>query len=179
MEREERYGASRGAGEGAGEDHVPTQQHGGHGREHARGEGAQVIRLRPLRVLIVSADEPFRTASAMLLGRRDCVVFGLSDVYGAAELVTRERIDVAVVDGPEQLRALADDIAHATPLVGVVSVGEAEDVGLPGGPMLARWAPFEELFDALTRADRARVHGRVAGGCRPDDGRWPGGARSR
>jgi hypothetical protein len=168
MEREERYGASHGAEngteKGAREAHAP----GAHGREHARGEGAQVIRLRPLRVLIVSADEPFRTANAMLLGRRDCVVFGLNDVYGAAELLARERIDVAVVDGAEQLRALADDIAHAAPLVGVVSVGEAEDVGLPGGPMLARWAPFEELFDALTRADRARAHARVAGGCWPE-----------
>jgi len=132
-----------------------------------------VIRLRPLRVLVVSADEPFRTASAMLLGRRDCVVFGLSDVYGAAELVARERIDVAVVDGAEQLRALADDIAHAAPQVGVVSVGEAEDVGLRGGPMLARWAPFEELFDALTRADRARAQGRAAAGRRPEGMRSP------
>jgi hypothetical protein len=167
MEREERYGARHGAGEAQ----APTQPQEGDERGHARGEGAQVIRLRPLRVLIVSVDEPFRTASAMLLGRRDCVVFGLNDVYGAAELVARERIDVAVVDGAEQLRALADDIAHAAPLVGVVSVGEAEDVGLPGGPMLARWAPFEELFDALTRADRARAQGRVVGGCRPEAAR--------
>jgi hypothetical protein len=164
MEWEERHGANRGAGEAL----APTQPQGrSQGVEHARGEGAQVIRLRPLRVLVVSADEPFRTASAMLLGRRDCVVFGLSDVYGAAELLARERIDVAVVDGAEQLRALADDIAHATPPVGVVSVGEAEDVGSPGGPTLARWAPFEDLFEALTRADRARAHGRIAVPSRP------------
>jgi hypothetical protein len=162
MEREEGYGASHGAGKAQ----LPLQSE--EGREHARGEGAQVIRLRPLRALVVSADEPFRTASAMLLGRRDCIVFSLSDVYGAAELVSRERIDVAVVDGAEQLRALADDIAHAFPLLGVVSVGEAEDVGSHGGPMLARWAPFEELFDALTRADRARARGRGMDGRRPE-----------
>jgi hypothetical protein len=170
MERKERYGTTHGP-EGAQEPTQPQEETQGLG--HAREEGAQVIRLRPLRVLVVSAYEPFRTASSMLLSRRDCVVFGLSDVYGAAELVARERIDVAVVDGTERLRALADDLAHAAPQVGVVSVGEAEDVGLPGGPVLARWAPFEELFDALTRADRARAQGRIVGGS------WAETARSR
>jgi len=158
MEREETYGQEQRAGQ----------------LEHLLegGEGAQVIRLRPLRVLIVSADEPFRAASSMLIGRRDCAVFSLADCYGAAELLARERIDVAVVDGAEQLRALADELACMVPPVGVVSIGEAEDVGSPGGPMLARWVRFEDLFDALVRADRARVLQPAA------DGRWPAGARS-
>lgn len=116
-----------------------------------------MIRLWPLRVLVVSAHEPFRAASAMLIGRRDCTVFSLTDVYGAADLVARERIDVIVVDGIAQLRTLEDELDGLVPAVGVVSVGEAEDVGLPDGPMLARWAPFEELFDALVRADQVRA----------------------
>jgi hypothetical protein len=136
-------------------------------------DGAEVIRLWPLRVLVVSAHEPFRAASVMLIGRRDCTVFSLGDVHGAADLAVRERIDVVVVDGAEQLHALAGELAGAVPPVGVVSVGEAEDVGLPEGPMLARWAPFEELFDALTRADRARVRGHTADAT--DIGRPAGG----
>ena len=163
MEREETYGEARGVAQQAEADE----------QGHAGQDGALVIRLRPLRVLIVSADEPFRAASAMLLGRRDCTVFSLVDTYGAAELAKRERIDVAIVDGAGQLRALSDELAHTVPPVGVVSIGDAEDVGSPGGPMLARWARFEDLFDALVRVDRARVlEPRV-------DGRWPAGARSR
>lgn len=137
-----------------------------------RSEGAQVIRLRPLRVLVVSAEEPFRAASTMLIGRRDCKVFSLPDAYGAAELIAQERLDVAVVDGAEQLRAIAGQLAQSVPPVGVVSVGDAEDVGQPGGPSLARWTRFEDLFEAIERADRARMREFAA------DGRWPAGARS-
>jgi hypothetical protein len=142
-------------------------------RPDTRSDGAQVIRLRPLRVLVVSAEEPFRAASTMLIGRRDCTVFSLANAYGAAELIAQERLDVAVVDGAEQLRAIAGELAQAVPPVGVVSVGDAEDVGLPGGPLLARWTRFEQLFEAIERADRARVRA-----C-PADGRWPPRARSR
>jgi hypothetical protein len=142
-------------------------------RADTRSEGAQVIRLRPLRVLVVSAEEPFRAACTMLIGRRDCTVFSLPNAYGAAELIAHERLDVAVVDGAEQLRAIAGELAQAAPPVGVVSVGDAEDVGSPGGPLIARWTRFEELFDAIERADRARVRECFA------DARWPAGARSR
>lgn len=142
-------------------------------RGDTRSEGAQVIRLRPLRVLVVSAEEPFRAASTMLIGRRDCTVFSLPDAYGAAELIANERLDVAVVDGAMPLRAIAAELARAVPPVGVVAVGDAEDVGLPGGPLLARWTRFEELFEAIERADRARVRECA------DVGRWPAGARSR
>ncbi len=178
MEREETFGGERhetapgeaphgGALQGeAPQGEVPW-------RGDARSEGAQVIRLRPLRVLVVSAEEPFRAASTMLIGRRDCTVFSLPDAFGAAELIARERLDVAVVDGAEPLRAIAGELARAVPPVGVVSVGDAEDVGLPGGPLLARWTRFDELFEAIERADRARMRESAA------DGRWPAGARSR
>jgi hypothetical protein len=158
MERDETFGVQRRSSVHDAAAHDDALQE----RRRADDDGAQVIRLWPLRVLVVSAHEPFRAASAMLIGRRDCTVFSLSDVYGAAELVARERIDVVVVDGAEQLRALVDELAGAVPPVGVVSVGEPEDVGLPEGPMLARWTPFEDLFDALVRADRARVRGHTA-----------------
>jgi hypothetical protein len=182
MEREETYGRKRhevAPGEaplgeapqgGALQGEAPAGE--AVWRGDTRSESAQVIRLRPLRVLVVSAEEPFRAASTMLIERRDCVVFSLPDVYGAAELIAHERLDVAVVDGAESLRAIAGELAQAMPPVAVVSVGDAEDVGLPGGPLLARWTRFEELFEAIERTDRARVRECAA------EGRWPAGARS-
>jgi CBS domain-containing protein len=181
MEREETYGGKRHeaalgeAPQGEAPHNGALQGEAPQGEavwRDARSEGAQVIRLRPLRVLVVSAEEPFRAASTMLIERRDCVVFSLPSVYGAAELIAHERLDVAVVDGAEPLRAIAGELAQAGAPVGVVSVGDAEDVGLPGGPQLARWTRFEELFDAIERADRARARECAA------EGRWPAGARS-
>jgi hypothetical protein len=173
MEWEETYGGERHEAAPGGAPLGETPQGEAPPRPDTRSEGAQVIRLRPLRVLVVSAEEAFRAASAMLIGRRDCTVFSLSNAYGAAELIAHERLDVAVVDGAEQLRAIAAELAQAVPPVAVVLVGDAEDVGLPGGPLLARWTRFEELFDAIERADRGRVREYVA------DGHWPDGARSR
>jgi hypothetical protein len=176
MERDETFGAQRRSSAHHAATHADASQERRRAQDDGAqliDDGAQLIRLWPLRVLVVSAHEPFRAASAMLIGRRDCTVFSLGGLYGAADLIARERIDVVVVDGAEQSRALADELAGAVPPVAVVSVGEAEDVGLPEGPMLARWTPFEDLFDALVRADRARVRGRTGDAAlrRPAGGR--------
>lgn len=128
--------------------------------------GAQVIRLRPLRVLVVSEDEPFRAVNAMLIARRGCRVFSLSGVYAAAALIARERIDVVLVDGPRRMRALADELAvtaDLVPPVGAVCAGNVGETGPDGEPVIERWAPVEELFAAIVRADRARVRGRIPG----------------
>ncbi len=121
---------------------------------------AQVIRLRPLRVLVVSEDEPFRAVNAMLIARRDCRVFSLTGTYAAAELIARERIDVVVVDGPDRTRALIGELAvtaELVPPVGVVCAGDTGEVGPTDEPAIEKWAPFEDLFAAIVRADRARV----------------------
>lgn len=121
---------------------------------------AQVIRLRPLRVLVVSDDEPFRAVNAMLIARRDCRVFSLTGTYAAAELISRERIDVVVVDGPDRARALIGELAvmaELIPPVGVVCAGGTGDVGPTGEPVIEKWAPFDDLFAAIVHADRARV----------------------
>lgn len=120
---------------------------------------AKVIRLRPLRVLVVSDDDPFRAVNAMLISRRGCRVFSLSGAYAAAELIARERIDVVVVDGLGRRRALADELsvtAGLAPPVGVVCVGEGKEHA-EGGRVLEKWAPFEDLFAAILDADRARA----------------------
>ncbi len=148
--------------------------------------GAQVIRMRPLRVLVISEDEPFRAVNAMLIARRGCRVFSLTGAYAAAELIARERVDVVLVDGVERLRALVGELAITAglaPAVGIVFVSESGTPGFAVGcpqaaevtellacssgvagatvarlqPGLEKWAPFEDLFAAIVRADRARV----------------------
>jgi len=123
-----------------------------------------VIRLRALRVLVVSEDEPFRAVNAMLLARRGCRAFSLTGAYAAAELIARERIDVVVVDGPGRARALIDELAVTAdllPPVGIVCAGNAGEAGPAGEPVLEKWAPFEDLFAAVLRADRSRARVRI------------------
>ena len=133
-------------------------------------DDAQVIRLHPIRVLVVSEDEPFRAVNAMLAARRGCRVFSLTGVYAAAELIARERIDVVVVDGPDRARSLIDELeltADLVPPVGIVCAGNSGESAPGGGPVLEKWAPFEVLFDAIVRADRARVRERLPNSTAP------------
>jgi hypothetical protein len=114
-------------------------------------------------VLVVSEDEPFRAVNAMLVARRGCRVFSLTGVYAAAELIARERIDVVVVDGPDRARALIGELELTADLaapVGIVCAGTSGEFAPSGEPVLEKWAPFEDLFDAIVRADRARVRER-------------------
>jgi len=51
--------------------------------------GGQVARLRPLRILIISADNRFRTVMSLLLARRNCSVRRPRMPVRVAELVGR------------------------------------------------------------------------------------------
>src|ERR1700742_1601449 len=121
MEWDEKYARGRG-----GDGTAPAGE----------AAGAQVIRLRPLRVLVISEDEPFRAVNAMLIARRGCRVFSLTGAYAAAELIARERVDVVLVDGVERLRALVGELeitAGLAPAVGIVFVGEPGVAGFAAG----------------------------------------------
>jgi DNA-binding NtrC family response regulator len=149
-------------------------------RQDDEEEGALVIRLHPLRVLVVSADEPFRAVTAMLLSRRGCRAFSLTAPYAAAELAARERIDVVIVDGVERRSALAEELsitAEVAPAAGIVLVDDDGTVAPDGERALPKWASFEQLFTAVERADRARASARpldVARSGHP----WARGARA-
>lgn len=140
---------------------------------------AKVIRLRPLRVLVVSDDDPFRAVNTMLISRRGCRVFGLSGAYAAAELIARERIDVVVVDGIARRCALADELAvtaDLVPPIGVVCVGDAPQGGSGSDRMLEKWGSFEDLFAAIVEADRERARSRWS---RAEDSVSPPGAHAQ
>jgi hypothetical protein len=121
---------------------------------------ADVVRLRPLSVLIVSPDRRFRSVVEMLLARRECTSYGVASAEGVAETIARERVDVALVEGMRLLRELAADVAQSAavaPPVGVVLVADAVEPGLSGPLALAKWSSFDELFAAVVEADRARA----------------------
>jgi DNA-binding NtrC family response regulator len=135
-------------------------------------DDAQVIRLHPMRVLVVSEDEPFRAVNAMLVARRGCRVFSLTGVYAAAELIARERIDVVVVDGPDRARSLIDELELTADLVtpvGIVCAGNTGEAAPSGEAVIEKWAPFEDLFAAIVRADRARAR-ELSPGAAPSHG---------
>jgi hypothetical protein len=139
-------------------------------------DGAEVIRLWPISVLVVSRDECWRSTVSMLIGRRDRPALTAVDEREALEVAGRERIDVVVFERPsaEERRnwdvsvhslvasiglAMAQQGARVAP-VGVVVVSEAPAGaarrGSPGSLELDKWGPFDELFAAIARADRAR-----------------------
>jgi|SRR6185437_12127939 len=136
-------------------------------------EGAQVVRLWPISVLVVSSDRCWRSTVAMLIGRRDRPALTAVGEQEAIEIAGRERIDVVVLDRPgaEDRRtwdtfvhglvasvglAMARQGARVAP-VGVVVVSDAaRESGSPQVLELDKWGSFEELFGAIARADRAR-----------------------
>jgi uncharacterized membrane protein (UPF0127 family) len=114
-------------------------------------------RLRPLRILIVSYDNRFRTVMSLLLARRNCSVTTTANAGRIAELIARESADVVVIDTGELPVAAAlatvDALAHP---VGVVLVGDDTIPSLSDAATIAKWGPFGELVKAIERADQHR-----------------------
>lgn len=123
-------------------------------------EGAEVIRLHPLSVLVVSSDHRFRAVMEMLVARRGCSAHSSSATQAVAQTVGERRIDVLIVDGVAALYEVAREIAEgdaSLPPVGVVLVSERGEPVPAGLRSLAKWGDFEQLFAAIVEADRART----------------------
>ncbi len=119
--------------------------------------GGEIARLQPMRVLVVSGDRHFRTVTSMLLSHRGCAVTATAKASRVAELITRDRADVVVIDAGES-QATAQAVAAVGGLsqpIGIVAVDEAPS-GEHWSPVLPKWGPFEELFAAIERADASR-----------------------
>jgi CheY-like chemotaxis protein len=136
------------------------------GAEVARAWREAVVRLLPIRVLVISSDGAYRAAIATLLTRRGMVAETAPAGRRAWKLVERERIDVVLLDlsAPierDRMARLAYETLSAprgtTAVAGLVLVGEIAKVGSEGGVVLDRWSPFEQLFDAIVAADRGRA----------------------
>ncbi len=136
----------------------------------------EVVRLLPVRVLVLSPDDCFRSASCALLGRRGCAAFAAAGLAEAIALCAGERIDVLLVERTsdrrrfeELLVAILTADARVRPdeprqrwaPVGVVAVVDdalRQDGGRSGREYeeLAKWSPFEELFASVVRTDGRR-----------------------
>jgi hypothetical protein len=144
----------------------------------------ELRRLRPLRVLVASTDERFRAVSSMLISRRRCEIFTTAQTDALATAIGEWRIDVVVIDGDiewAELCAASASIERSGMAAGVVAVadegrmiaeaiaagGEANDASL-GRLSVAKWGPFDELFDAIEQAELRRGAHRVC-----DGSRWP------
>jgi hypothetical protein len=141
-------------------------------REETR-EDAEVVRLWPINVLLVSSDRCWRSTVAMLIGRRDRPALSAENEREAIEIAGRERVDVVVVERPRSetprswdayVQGLVASIGLAmaqqgarVASVGVVVVSEPpRGDGSEQSLELDKWGPFGELFGAIARADRAR-----------------------
>jgi uncharacterized membrane protein (UPF0127 family) len=133
---------------------------GGHGETalHAHDlRQGQLARLRPLRILIVSSDNRFRTVMSLLLARRNCSVTTTANAGRIAELIARESTDVVVIDtGELPVAATLATVGALAHPVGIVLVGDETTPSLSDATTMAKWGPFGELVEAIERADQHR-----------------------
>jgi uncharacterized membrane protein (UPF0127 family) len=121
-------------------------------------EQVHVARLRPLSVLIVSPDHRFATVMSLLLARRNCSVTTTANAARAKELIAREQVSVAILDSEDaRLAATVSLVEGLLPPVGVVLVAESGRAQEVGAPTFAKFGPFDELMQAIERADEFRT----------------------
>jgi ActR/RegA family two-component response regulator len=129
--------------------------------------GGPVVRLLAVRVLLISEDRPYRTATATLLARRGAFVETAGTEAEAAALAESMRPDVLVYDlsaaslpggpqarRPEAIRSRVLSVQASAP-PGIVLVGEAQ--AQKGITVLDRWGEFGTLFEAIVEADLRRA----------------------
>ncbi|MEA2217710.1 MAG: hypothetical protein QOJ35_336 [Solirubrobacteraceae bacterium] len=123
------------------------------------GALAPVIRLHPIRTLVVSRDLAFRQRAVTVLGELGLAAFAVASLDAVAEvvaLVDRERPQVVVLDATGCAAAAATiscELGSAAPRVGVVVVaGRSDRSQRPG--TLDKWGWAEELSRAVQHAYR-------------------------
>jgi CheY-like chemotaxis protein len=109
----------------------------------------------PARVLLVAADRRFRMLASTSLTLRGYYVTVTTGTADVAELATRGRVDVAVIDATGSLTEAAREAARlrsARPRLGIVAVSDDSRPGLCAFPVLPRWGSFESLCGAIEQA---------------------------
>jgi uncharacterized protein len=130
---------------------------------HDAQEG-ELTRLQPLRVLVISSDQHFRTVISLLLARRNCSVTTTANAARVMELIARESADVVLLDDSQSLAAATVATVEALERpVGVVLVADEVGTAMPDLPVVAKWGPFGDLLAAVEAADErtrgVRGHG--------------------
>jgi DNA-binding NtrC family response regulator len=120
---------------------------------------APVIRLRPIRTLVVSRDLAFRQRAVTVLGDLGVAAFAVVSLEMAdevVELITRERPDVVMLDATGCEPAVARvvyQLSSVAPRIGVVLVATRGD-RVHRLATLDKWGWAEELSRAVQDAYR-------------------------
>lgn len=118
------------------------------------GDGA-VVRLRPIRVLLVGRDRRFLRTAAVLLTRRQCEVISIERPSELLRAIDSQRTDVAVLDGTDSIyttaRTVAALAALPVPVPSLVVHERAGEGHLRGLSLLPKWGDFDDLAAEVER----------------------------
>ena len=121
---------------------------------------APVIRLRPIRTLVIAHDLAYRQRSMAVLVKLGHVAFALSsldDRAAVVALVEHQHADVVVFDATACAGSIAGAVAAlraAVPQVGVVVVSDHVDRVAHAEPVLPKWGSAAGLIGAVQDAHR-------------------------
>jgi predicted O-methyltransferase YrrM len=115
----------------------------------------------------VVRDRRYRALASALLSQRGLTVRVCRRGEDVVDVVTREAIDVVVIDASASLTTAALEAARLEslhPPVTVVAVSEDLRPGLAAMPVLPKWTDFAGVFAAIDRArENFLHHGAVSG----------------
>lgn len=121
---------------------------------------AQVIRLHPIRTLVISRDLAFRQRATTVLAELGVVSFVIAGIEArdaALELIRHQRPNVVVLDatGCESLIAgVVLELGKLAPHVGVAIVSAVADDLCVGLPVVPKWGWATDLMRAVQDAYR-------------------------
>lgn len=132
----------------------------GTGRDPDATAPAPVVRLRPIRVLVISPDRAYHERAHAVLSELGPVVFAattLAEPGDVSSLVVQEHADVALLDATgceSAARRVIAALAEAAPRTGIVAVchhctDAARELGA-----LPKWGWTQDLRDGVERAYR-------------------------
>ena len=122
---------------------------------HPEPDGASIVRLRPIRVLLTGRDRRFLRTAEVLLRRHRCEVSSTDRPSELLDRVARHRPNVVVVDGSDSLAAAARAVAALealpSPVSAVVVCDHPPDKSLRHLHVLPKWGAFDELLSEVER----------------------------
>jgi CheY-like chemotaxis protein len=117
---------------------------------------SNVVRIQPVRVLLVGTDVRFLRVAAALLSFEGYSVQSCDRPRELLELVYRHRTDVAVIDASrsvgEAARAAASLRALPDPVGAVLVVDQERSSPAAGVPLISKWGQFDELSTRIGQA---------------------------
>lgn len=121
---------------------------------------APVVRLRPIRTLVIARDLAFRQRATTVLVELGHVAFAVISLDSSADVVAlaaQQRADVLVLDATGCAHAIGrvtSALHDASPRIGIVVVTDEMERPAHGLPALAKWGWAADLSRAVADAYR-------------------------